>query len=343
MKKVNFIVGIIGFAAVFSSCTREIPISKSEDTYTRTNESQLTGAQKAIQIFNNFLSNLNKDNLTTKSSSNPQIVKINKSSAFAYINGGEVATKASNDNDMTFYELTLKNSDQTSGYAIVADDSILSDVIAYSPFGSIADTALIPGMADYFQAMSEYFTNLKLENAKSTMFTTQTTEYWQTGMAYSTVANSSELLKSYPTYAEFLAAGGVYYDAKPADKTITWTCTVPVLWDQGAPYNDKVPVMTANEGRCRVGCFAVAVGQLMAYWKKPTKYDWNVVTQYKSLTTTSPVATKDKVSTLLYDIARAGNTKFKPEKMLVAHLSRWLLQQSKHWAIMLQSITTGQQ
>lgn len=47
---------------------------------------------------------------------------------------------------------------------------------------------------------------------------------------------------------------------------------------------------------------------------KPTKYDWNVITQYKSLTTSSPATTKDKVSTLLYDIARAGNTEFRPEK-----------------------------
>jgi hypothetical protein len=57
----------------------------------------------------------------------------------------------------------------------------------------------------------------------------------------------------------------------------------------------------------RVGCFAVAIGQIMNYHKHPGSYNWNLLGFTTDILTTQQTA---EVSSLLMDIAYAGGTYF---------------------------------
>jgi hypothetical protein len=68
---------------------------------------------------------------------------------------------------------------------------------------------------------------------------------------------------------------------------------VRVEWGQGAPFNNSLKYKGCtdkdgnikNGGRVLVGCVAVAVAQIMSYWKHPTKmgkysFDWKKLNEY---------------------------------------------------------------
>ena len=92
------------------------------------------------------------------------------------------------------------------------------------------------------------------------------------------------------------------------------------MWHQGCRYNSLCPTMTGPCGYAEVGCVAVAMGQIMHYWKYPAKgfgihsytnqgvtlsadfgnttYDWDHMPD--SLTEASSEAEIEAVATLLY-------------------------------------------
>ena len=92
------------------------------------------------------------------------------------------------------------------------------------------------------------------------------------------------------------------------------------MWHQGCRYNSLCPSMTGPCGHAEVGCVAVAMGQIMHYWKYPAKgfgthsytnqgitlsadfgnttYDWDHMPD--SLTEASSEAEIEAVATLLY-------------------------------------------
>lgn len=307
MRKLLLFLPVI---ILLSSCIKE---RYYEDNSRKNNtQAELSGEQKSVKIFNDFLTNLNKSE-PTKAISVPQVVSVNKTSAMKY-NGelSRIGTRAP-ENDMPVYELTLQNEDRTRGFAVVTADSLFSEVVAYSEKGSISDTTFNGGMAIYFRSLSEYLTALK----ESYSDTPSTKTYWQPyGGSPFTMPETETVVTTYPTYQAFINAGGLYYSYGAWDETDMRTATVPVNWDQGAPYNDKVPdrLYSDPSQRVRVGCFAVALGQLMSYHKKPVQYDWATISTYATLTVSSPATAKDKISTLLYDIALYGKTTFKPDK-----------------------------
>ena len=105
--------------------------------------------------------------------------------------------------------------------------------------------------------------------------------------------------------------GNSYYG--PIDNTRTFAAFVQTAWSQVNPYNNKVPQYCNNNGvteRCRVGCFAVALGQLMSYHKHPISYNWDLLISTPSI---SPYHTSavNEVSRLLYDLALSGGTEYK--------------------------------
>lgn len=105
--------------------------------------------------------------------------------------------------------------------------------------------------------------------------------------------------------------GNSYYG--PIDNTRTFAAFVQTAWSQVNPYNNKVPQYYNNNGvteRCRVGCFAVALGQLMSYHKHPISYNWDLLISTPSI---SPYHTSavNEVSRLLYDLALSGGTEYK--------------------------------
>lgn len=73
-------------------------------------------------------------------------------------------------------------------------------------------------------------------------------------------------------------------------------------WGQTNGYNQSYPIL-ANGNRAYAGCFAVAIGQLMYFYKYPTSFEWNKMTStgYGNATT----------SNLLYNIAQRCKAEYK--------------------------------
>ncbi len=103
-------------------------------------------------------------------------------------------------------------------------------------------------------------------------------------------------------------------------------------WSQLPPYMDKCPMY--NGERCWPGCVAIAMAQVMRYWRYPTTrtgnhcYYWslgqkNLCADFASTTydwanmpdkatSTSPQAVKDAVATLCYHCGVALDTQYRP-------------------------------
>ena len=83
-------------------------------------------------------------------------------------------------------------------------------------------------------------------------------------------------------------------------------------WGQRAPYNYKMPndcYETQPASQSPAGCVAVAVGQIMAYYRYPSTYNYNdMMNGYACYSGSIPVGstqynkTRDAVSQLMYDI-----------------------------------------
>ena len=286
-----------------TSCNKEFEL-KVEESTSGIPELQLVGEERATETFNNFIRILNDDPETRSTSIVPIISSVKRTSTSAY---GSTQTK-SNGFDLPVYELILQNPDSTNGFAVVADASIADEVIAYSPRGSIADTTYNEGLALYFRELAQ-LSEIISQNTVTKVVTNpggNSGEYVQPGWDnafYFKRYETAEIFR-WKTPGEPYTYG--YYG--PIDHLENFTAFVPTEWSQHAPYNNKVPYyVTGTNKRVVVGCYAVAVGQLMAFHKKPTTYNWSLLTSYPMI---SPGSGANEVSRLLYDIAVAGNTTY---------------------------------
>ena len=79
-----------------------------------------------------------------------------------------------------------------------------------------------------------------------------------------------EWLDSYAAQVEAIAAGAV-----PESRTAARAAIAPMLpvrWGQGAPYNVLLPhISGSSNAHAYVGCVAVAMAQVMAYWQYPPR------------------------------------------------------------------------
>ncbi len=88
-----------------------------------------------------------------------------------------------------------------------------------------------------------------------------------------------------------------------------WTSTVlTTSWDQGVPYNNGVPVCGSTGKHDPAGCVAVAMGQVMKHWNRPSYFSWSLMPNY--LTTSSPSSNIFAVSSLLLDIGLHVNMNY---------------------------------
>lgn len=108
----------------------------------------------------------------------------------------------------------------------------------------------------------------------------------------------------------------------------TWTIDtiipvfLPVNWGQEAPYNWRCPIDTVTNGRCKAGCVAVAIGQLLTKHRYPSSYkghtyDWTIITD-----DTIPQYTEAQlaVAQLLADIGTSLNMKYRSTVSTCTHL-----------------------
>lgn len=74
-------------------------------------------------------------------------------------------------------------------------------------------------------------------------------------------------------------------------------------WGQGCYYNDNLEPCTSNCDHELTGCVATAVGQVMKYHNHPSNYDWSLILNIYSVSST--VGQIEEVATLMEDIGIA--------------------------------------
>ena len=196
-------------------------------------------------------------------------------------------TYHTNKNDNAFYIFNT-----TKGFVIVSADDCETPIVGYSHEGCFDPNDIPVQMADYLQDFVERI-QYGIENQIVTDDIT---------------AKQWDLIK----------ATGRLNDNKNA-KTVEPLITAK--WHQGCLYNSLCPTIENTPcGHAEVGCVAVAMGQVMHYWKFPktgadshsyfnagltlsadfgnTEYDWDHIPD--SLTETSSDAEIEAVATLLY-------------------------------------------
>lgn len=134
--------------------------------------------------------------------------------------------------------------------------------------------------------------------------------------------NLKAWIEGYQRQIAWASARGIRYEAGSSSSRAEVAPLVKTKWDQGAPYNNKCPLVGST--RTYTGCVATAMAQVMKYHEWPTRgtgshsytwttesgekktlsasfnttYDWaNMLDEY---TSTSTTAQNDAVAKLMY-------------------------------------------
>jgi len=335
MKKLVLSMLILLSSSLIFSCKKE----KEIDPNPQQDGLQLSDEEKVVETFNRFVESLNRESETRATAvSKATVSSVRKISAGAY--GGASQTRSSSDAPgLSTYELTLENPDNTRGFAVVADPAVFDQVIAYAPVGSIADTVYNKGLALYFRELAMLSDIVSKQSKQEEATRSGNNDPRQSGwgdMAVFIDWGSEEFVRWLAP--EECGQGGnrswVFYG--PIDHEEIASAYVPTKWNQDNPYNSAVPyphciydpVYKLNIP-VLVGCYAVAVGQIMAYHRYPPTYNWDLLTasqtipvvplihfshgeyQYDQYVYANPTPTQYEVARLLYDIALAGKTTYK--------------------------------
>ncbi len=148
---------------------------------------------------------------------------------------GRKLTKSLKDgNNSDYFILNLSDD---GGYVIVSGDDRFRDVLGYSNEGSFSFDTMPDGLAYMLSAYSR-----EMDAAKG---------YWET--------NDSE--------DSPLLLASAYPSVPPLVKT---------HWHQAYPFNAQVPIpysgsYSTHHGKASVGCVALAMAQVMNYWKYPSE------------------------------------------------------------------------
>ncbi len=297
MRLKSFIIISILFFVYACNSDKEMKIDESKKSFFSnvTDEKMFNVTeQEAIATLRAFVEG-HDGKTKVKSGSEPlKIVSSRKKSSLEYGNVSKFdLLKNSEDaviKDVPIYEFTISENENEYGYALVGGDKRFDDVIAYVPNGSIADTMYNEGLADYIRL-------IPMMMSVSVHY-----DYWEPEIngSYKTVPDSYQFIKNtsslqecydWPTYGDW------NYWENP-------TCFVPTKWEQSHPYNLHVNSFPCNDGvRSKIGCAAVALGQLMAYHKQPTGYDWDLLTATKTISPNASIFAKQEVARLLINLA----------------------------------------
>ena len=187
-----------------------------------------------------------------------------------------ITKSGSNSNEsIPVYELLLKK-DEKDGFALVVGDKRVQQVLAYSEDGSLNDTTFNLGLKSFVRSIPAHI-DAKLE------------EY----MNYSVETNCNLNTKA----------------EDPSKDMYTHYLPLNVSWGQNSPYNNMIPYSCSNNdasygGKAPAGCAAVAVAQLMSYYKSLPTYNWNLLLTSSKITQTDSEERKNEVARLMYNVGQ---------------------------------------
>jgi hypothetical protein len=228
------------------------------------------------------------------------------------------------------YKYVLSSKD-SKGFALVCDDLRQPGILAYCPEGSLNDTLFNEGLAQYMRKLPQIIShkidetmeiwsdqqiNKKIANKQLKTLTTRNT-IW--GGGENLPPDSNDTINGGPIYmpqydgtrtsgdTTFVFNNFRLYISHIANRDFR----VPVNWGQNDPYNKDVPYQ-CGAGKAPAGCVAVAIAQIMAYHKYPSNYNWDILVQSPTISSTSVTdeARRNEVARLIADIGRKVNMNY---------------------------------
>jgi len=216
----------------------------------------------------NFAINFLNGESTLKSGSNRKVSSV---SALVSDNAKPIALKSGGgvrDIEIPDTLAYILNFNDSLGFAIVsADARIDAPILAFSDNGSLTDTIDNPGVAIFLEHLEDYMLNSIVEAEQ------------QKDSLYAGIMEKLDAETSTKATTVIIVGDPVI--------TLTMPPFVPVTWGQGIFYNDSLRDAgcygdgTANNGKVKAGCVAVATAQIMSKWKHPVDWDWVKLNQYK--------------------------------------------------------------
>ncbi len=259
MKNLLFLlIGFLAFSCstdskdaveVFSDSLIESKLTEEEAIVIANHLTNKTITQtEAISEAEALIAFLDQNSLTTRSSSR-------SISNILVATGDKIQTRSSDsyDSDTLAYIVNFANN---MGYALISADRRTETILAMSPDGNIDpnDDDISPGLAVFFANAEDMYEQqiLSAENAEAKLLEEALAKMNEDN-AVTRATGYTTQLGNWENYSEFAPL-------------------VKVNWGQGAPYNDKAPLI--NGKSAAAGCVATAIAQIMSYHRYPTYYNW---------------------------------------------------------------------
>lgn len=286
------------------SCTNENYFDTSREEVQSTNNSiQFSSFKMSKQVAQNILLSF-IENQSPSLTRGGNSVEIEDVECLNYVMNTSVTTRASVKSDtVTVYKFKIK-SNESEGYGLVPGDIRTPKVLAYCPKGDLNDTVYNKGLAMIMRNIPNVLQKSidEFEKAKSSLGFIQTRAFNFFG---DNVDVNQDDINIITDITHRWLGDTLCIDTTSVSfwKQELRDYRVPVRWGQGAPYNNKVPYVCGNS-KAPAGCVAVAIAQIMAYWKYPSSYNWSILTSSPTISAYSleDEQRRSEVSKLIADI-----------------------------------------
>lgn len=290
---------------VLSSCTNEQEIQQDEPIVNNDfNGVRQMTEDEAKAVLYSFIDKLDQREFPLTRSSQVKINHVRKTLASEFSNdlGTNVRSLGAVEDVSQItpiYEFSLSDQMGNDGFALVIGDKRFSEVLAYTSQGSLSDTIFNKGLAQFMSAIPRYVNQLNNEY-------NQPFEDWLCNR----LSGTERYLRNVYSEAEL---NSLEKNTKGAwDKVEHEESFVPVKWNQTAPYNNDIPLVCGDR-KAKVGCAAVALGQIMAYHKKPKSYDWSLLLSsptVKTIAEGESLARTKEVARLMANLGEMAGTTY---------------------------------
>lgn len=250
---------------------------------TRVSEQDAT--QSALSVMN-FLD----ESKATKSATGRSIQSMKP------VTGPAKLTKAGDSisSDTLAYVFNFSNNE---GYTIISADSRTDAVFALVPEGNIDfdqeidDDIFQSGVIVFYDNLSAMYESQIQKSARTqdSLVNAALAKLAQDSSYVGTRASGDDVQVTYGPVQLLRAIGPL----------------IPVRWGQNNPYNLSTPII--NGEHAYTGCGATATAQLMAYWRYPASYNWDLMMPPSANET---LATFQAISDLMYNVGVGINTRY---------------------------------
>lgn len=226
----------------------------------------------------------------------------------------KTSTKSNNNENVVVYRIQISNGDKY-GYALVSGDIRNASVIAYVPDTLYADKSIESAKyaADMMRDISIMSNMKKIKgfNSKRENLRKSALQKINKENTRSTLIDPCELYN-------------ILHDPLIGYvKSDEWMPAMKTKWNQGSPYNCKLPqdcgaFPNNPDSRYHTGCGVVAVAQAIAYYEpKLTLYgtpvDWKSIKKEPYITASSDKNVRNQVGYLMKWIGEKGNAVYECE------------------------------